>query len=107
MTAYNILFLGASYGSLLATKLLFAGHKVTLVCLPAEAEAINRDGARVRLPVKGRKDLVEIHTPALPGKLTAAGPGAIDPADFDLVGLAMQEPQYRQADVRALLDKIA
>ena len=37
MTAYNVLFLGASYGSLLATKLLFAGHKVTLVAyLPSK-----------------------------------------------------------------------
>jgi len=34
----NILILGASYGSLLATKLLLAGHSVKLVCLPAEAE---------------------------------------------------------------------
>jgi hypothetical protein len=107
MTTYNILFLGASYGSLLATKLLFAGHKVTLVCLPAEQEAINKDGARVRLPVKGRKDLVEVHTSKLPGKLFAAGPTAVNPADFDLVGLAMQEPQYRQAEVRALLDQVA
>ena len=107
MTAYNVLFLGASYGSLLATKLLFAGHKVTLVCLPAEQEAINKDGARVRLPVKGRKDLVEVHTTKLPGKLVAAGPTAVNPAEFDLVGLAMQEPQYRQAEVRALLDLIA
>ena len=107
MTAYNVLFLGASYSSLLATKLLFAGHKVTLVCLPAEQEAINKDGARVRLPVKGRKDLVEVHTTKLPGKLVAAGPTAVNPAEFDLVGLAMQEPQYRQAEVRALLDLIA
>ena len=107
MTAYNVLFLGASYGSLLATKLLFAGHKVTLVCLPAEQEAINKDGARVRLPVKGRKDLVEVHTTKLPGKLVAAGPTAVNPAEFDLIGLAMQEPQYRQAEVRALLDLIA
>ena len=107
MTAYNVLFLGASYGSLLATKLLFAGHKVTLVCLPAEQEAINKDGARVRLPVKGRKDLVEVHTTKLPGKLVADGPTAVNPAEFDLIGLAMQEPQYRQAEVRALLDLIA
>ena len=107
MTVYNVLFLGASYGSLLATKLLFAGHKVTLVCLPAEQEAINKDGARVRLPVKGRKYLVEVHTTKLPGKLVAAGPTAVNPAEFDLVGLAMQEPQYRQAEVRALLDLIA
>ncbi len=30
--AYKILILGASYGSLLGTKLLMAGHDVTLVC---------------------------------------------------------------------------
>ena len=30
--ARNILILGASYGSLLATKLLMAGHNVSLVC---------------------------------------------------------------------------
>ena len=46
MPAYNILILGASYGSLLATKLLFGGHKITMVCLPAEVEAFNNDGAR-------------------------------------------------------------
>ena len=35
---YNVLILGASYGSLLASKMLMAGHNATLVCLPAEAE---------------------------------------------------------------------
>ena len=34
---YKVLIMGASYGSLLATKLLLAGHAVKLVCLPAEA----------------------------------------------------------------------
>jgi hypothetical protein len=104
---YNILILGASYGSLLATKLLFGGHRVTLVCLPAEAEAINQDGVRVRLPIKGRKEPVEIDTRTLPGQLSADGPGAVDPSDYDLVGLAMQEPQYRAAGVRELLGAIA
>ncbi|MFL5215537.1 MAG: ketopantoate reductase family protein [Microvirga sp.] len=103
---YDVLILGASYGSLLGTKLALAGHNVTLVCLPAEAEAINRDGAIVRLPVKGR-DPVEIDSRKAPGKLSAAGPGAVDPADYDLVGLAMQEPQYRSAGVRELLDALA
>src|SRR3954454_10781032 len=42
--ARNILILGASYGSLLATKLLMAGHNVTLVCRKKTAELINRDG---------------------------------------------------------------
>jgi hypothetical protein len=99
--------MGASYGSLLATKLLFGGHNVTLVCLPAEVEAFNRDGARVRLPIKGREGLVEIDSRKLPGKLRAAGPGDVKPSDYDLVGLAMQEPQYRSAGVRELLDAVA
>ena len=106
MAAYKVLILGASYGSLLGTKLAMAGHDVKLVCLPAEAEAINRDGAVVRLPVKGCEP-VEIRSEALPGKLTAEGPAAVNPGDHDLVGLAMQEPQYRSAGVRELLDAVA
>jgi hypothetical protein len=102
---YQTLILGASYGSLLATKLALAGHNTTLVCLPKEVEAINAKGARVRLPVKGRAQPVEIDTRTLPGKVTAAGPTAVDPGTFDLVGLAMQEPQYR--GVRELLDAVA
>ena len=104
---YKILIMGASYGSLLATKLLLAGHTVKLVCLPAEAELINKEGARVRLPVKGRDGLVEIDSRKLPGKLSADGPGAVNPADYDLVALAMQEPQYRSPGVRELLDAVA
>src|SRR5919199_6092019 len=102
---YKALILGASYGSLLGTKLAMAGHDVTLVCLPAEAEAINRDGAVVRLPVKGRGQ-VEIRSKTLPGKVSASGTEGVDPADYDLVGLAMQEPQYRVPAVRDLLDKV-
>ncbi len=107
MTAiFNVLILGASYGSLLATKLAMAGHNATLVFLPAEAEAISRDGAVVRLPVKGC-EAVEIRSNTLPGKITAAGPRSVNPADYHLVGLAMQEPQYGSSGVRELLDAIA
>ena len=105
--AYNILIMGASYGSLLGAKLLLAGHNVTLVCLPVEVELFNADGARVRLPVKGREGLIEIDSRNAPGKLSAAGPGAVDPAGFDLVALAMQEPQYGSPGVRELLDRVA
>jgi hypothetical protein len=107
MKPYNILILGASYGSLLATKLLLAGHTVKLVCLPAEADAINTGGTRVRMPIKGREGLLEVHSWKLPGKLSAEGPGTINPSEYDLVALAMQEPQYRSAGVRELLDAIA
>ncbi len=105
--AHNILILGASYGSLLGTKLLMAGHKVKLVCLPHEAELINKEGTRVRLPVKGREGLVEVDSRKLPGKLSADVPSAIKPKEYDLVALAMQEPQYRAPGVRELLDAIA
>ena len=100
---FSVLIMGASYGSLLATKLLLAGHAVKLVCLPAEAELINQEGTRVRLPVKGRDALVEIDSRRLPGTLSATTPDAVDPAGFDLVALAMQEPQYRAPPVRDLL----
>jgi len=106
-TPYRILILGASYGSLLATKLLLAGHTARLVCLPAEADLINQEGARVRMPVKGRDGLVEVDSRKLPGKLSASGPAGINPSDFDLVALAMQEPQYRSSGVRELLDAVA
>ncbi len=106
-TIYNVLIMGASYGSLLATKLLLAGHTAKLVCLPAEAELINNEGTRVRMPVKGSDGLVELDSRKLPGKLSAAIPGAINPGDYDLVVLAMQEPQYRSPGVRELLDAVA
>ncbi len=107
MATHKVLIMGASYGSLLASKLLFAGHEVTLICLPAEVEAINADGIRVRMPIKGRATPVEIDSRRLPGKVTAAGPAGINPSDYDLVALAMQEPQYRSPGVRELLDAVA
>src|SRR3954452_1065243 len=107
MATYNILMMGAAYGSLLASKMLFGGHKIHHVCLPAEAELINAEGFRVRLPVKGRKDPVILDTRNLPGKVSAAAPKEVNPKDYDLIGLAMQEPQYRSPGVRELLDAVA
>jgi len=104
---HNILILGASYGSLLATKLALAGHHAKMICLPAEAELFNREGAIVRMPVKGRQGLVEVASRALPGRLSAGGPGDARPGDYDLIVLAMQEPQYRSPGVRELTDAVA
>lgn len=107
MSHYNILILGASYGSLLASKMLFGGHNVKLVCLPAEADLINAEGFRVRMPIRGRKDPIEIDSRKLPGKVSAMGTSEVNPKDFDLIGLAMQEPQYGSPGVKELLDAIA
>ena len=104
---YNILLMGASYGSLLASKMLFGGHTIHLVCLPAEADLINAEGFRVRLPVKGRKDPIVLDSRKLPGKVSAGPATGINPKDYDLVGLCMMEPQYRAPGVRELLDSVA
>src|SRR6202521_6174754 len=105
--AYKVLLMGASYGSLLASKILFRAHSVHLVCLPAEADLINAEGFRVRLPIRGRKDQIEIDSRKLPGKVSAGGAAGVNPKDYDLVGLAVHEPQYRSPGVRELLDAVA
>jgi hypothetical protein len=107
MAQYNILIMGAAYGSLLASKMLFGGHKIHHVCLPAEADLINAEGFKVKLPVRGRAEPVLLDSQKLPGKVTAGGAQGVNPADYDLVGLAMQEPQYRSPGVRELLDAVA
>src|ERR1044071_6024589 len=103
----RILVLGASYGSLLATKLLMAGHRVTLVCTAATAGLINREGTRVRFPLKGREAPLEVASKALPGVLAAATPGEVNPGAFDLVVLGMQEAQYGAHGGRELMSRIA
>src|SRR5690349_7407052 len=105
--ARNILILGASYGSLLATKLLMAGHNVTLVCRNKTAELINRDGTEVRIKLRDEAVHRAIFSRDLPGKLDATTPPNVDLSRYDLVGLAMQEPQYTNHTVRVLMIKIA
>jgi hypothetical protein len=105
--ARNILILGASYGSLLATKLLMAGHNVTLVCRKKTAELINREGTEVRIKLRDEPTHRSIFSRDLPGKLDAASPDTVDLSRYDLVGLAMQEPQYTNHTIRVLMVKIA
>ena len=104
---YNVLILGASYGSLFSTKLLLAGHSVTLVCTPPTAELINREGTIVRFPIRGRDTLVEIYSDTLAGQLSASIPEGVEPTEFDLVVLGMQESQYSSAGVREMMARIA
>ena len=105
--ARNILILGASYGSLLATKLLMAGHDVTLVCRKNTAELINRKGTEVRIKLRDEPEHRSIFSRDLPGKLDAAPPQDVDVSRYDLVALAMQEPQYSKHTIRVLMEKIA
>jgi len=107
MNRYRILILGASYSSLLATRLLMAGHRVSLVCTRATADLINREGTRVRFPVKGWEGSLEIASNSLPGSLSAMTPDEADPGEYDLVVLGMQESHYGARGVRGLMQRIA
>ncbi len=95
--ARNILILGASYGSLLGTKLLMAGHNVTLVCRNKTAELINRDGTEVRIKLRDEAMHRAIFSRDLPGKLDAVTPGNVDVSRYDHgrpchAGTAIRQP---------------
>jgi hypothetical protein len=103
----NVLILGASYGSLLGTKLAMAGHRATLVCTDATAALINREGTIVRFPLRHSGSWTDVASKDLPGTVSASSPRAVDVEAFDLVVPAMQDAQYRAPDVRALMRRIA
>lgn len=103
----NILILGASYGSLLAMKLLLAKHNVCLVCRANTADLINNKGVFVEIKPKTQDTPMLIHSQKLAGKLTANVPTKINPSDFDFAVLAMQEAQYNDSPVQKLLCDIA
>ncbi len=105
--AYRILVLGASYGSLFATKCLMAGHDVTLVCRASTADLINTRGTEVRIKLNGEDAPRTIRSTALPGRLDASAPENVALVGYDLVVLAMQEPQYLHHTIRTLLTRIA
>jgi hypothetical protein len=103
---YDVLILGASYGSLFGTKLLMAGHRVSMVCTKPTADLINREGTLVRFPIKGRGAPLDIASKKLSGTLSAATPDAVDPGRFDLIVLGMQEAQYGASGVRELMGRV-
>jgi hypothetical protein len=104
---YRVQVLGASYGCLLASKLLLAGHRVELVCTPAEGELIESDGFRIRIPLARQCESIEVCSRDIGGALSATAPQDADPSRADLTVLAIQEPQYRAPELRALLQRIA
>ena len=58
-------------------------------------------------PSEAAKDWSKFIARAFPARCRPAAPEATIRPSYDLVALAMQEPQYRSPDVRELLDAIA
>lgn len=105
--AYKILILGASYGSLLGTKLLMAGYDVTLVCRRKTADLINAEGTDVRIKLRGEDDHRSFRSHDLPGQLNALSPEEVVAPDYDFCALAMSEPQYCSDAIHDLLRRVA
>jgi len=76
-------------------------------CLSKEAELINHAGTEVRLKLRNESEHRTILSKDLAGSLDAVTPDKVDLARYDLVGLAMQEPQYAAPEVKHLLAQIA
>jgi len=104
---YNILILGASYGSLLGSKFAAAGHNVTLVCRTETAALINSNGTEVRIKLRDEDTHRSLYSQSLAGLTNAVTPENARPEDHDLVCLAMQEPQYSHPSLADLLSRIS
>ena len=91
----------------MGTKLLMAGQDVTLVCRQATADLINGEGTNVRIKLRDEADHRVFRSGDLAGKLDAQTPEQVDPNAYDMVALAMSEPQYCNKSITALLGRIA
>ena len=103
----HILILGASYGSLLGTKLAMAGHDVELVCREKTAALMNDQGTVVLIKLRGEDEHRAISSKGLPGRVRAVTPENVQVNDYDLVAMAMQEPQYGAGAVADLMVRVA
>jgi hypothetical protein len=86
---------------------MMAGHNVTLVCRQKTADLINRDGTEVRIKLRDEAMHRPIFSRDLPGSLDAFPPEDVDLSRYDMVALAMQEPQYANHTIHVLMIKIA
>ncbi len=108
MTTYNVLIMGASYGSLLATKLLFGGHKINDGMPPGRSGGVQQR----RAPGCGcRSEAGRSRSSSTRGNCRASSPPPAPARSIRATTiwspLAMQEPQYRSPGVRELLDAVA
>ena len=107
----DILILGAAYGLLPGSKLSLAGHRVTLIGRSAEIAVMAQRALEVRIAPRRAGPEITLSVPvsdrAAAGRIALMTPGAADPAQHDLIILAMQEPQYHDPKVAELMERIA
>lgn len=90
---------GASYGILVATKLMMAGYDVVCVCRAEEAELLNKDGFIIKIPGYLNQPIT-VFSKSLPGKIFAVEPSDIKKEKISFVFLAMQEAHYSDKNIK-------
>ena len=103
----RVLFLGAAYGIVLGMRIAAAGHRVVFVCREDEIRLIKAGRLALELPARDSPEPLLIHSGDCAFPPDACAPQAVELRDFDLVCLAMQEPQYSSPGIMELLQRIA
>jgi hypothetical protein len=103
----RVLFLGASYGVVLGMRIAAAGHRVVFVCREDEIRLVKAGRVALEVPAKESLEPLLIDSRHCAFPPDACPPEAVEAPDFDLVCLAMQEPQYGASGIRELLQRIA
>ncbi len=102
----RIMILGASYGSLLSTKLLMAGHDVTLICRNGTADLINAEGTEVRIKLRDEDSHRAFVSGDYPGEVDAVTPENARPEDYDMIAWRCRS-SVSAGPVRELLNRVA
>ena len=101
----RVLIMGASYGLLPAMRLALGGHRIELIGREAELAAMASAPLTLDLPARRNGSALRLSQTA--GEtITLASPQQASPEQADLAILAMQEPQYADPAVAALLARL-
>ena len=107
-TPYKILIMGASYGSLLGDQAAAGrAHGASWSACPPKPSSSTAKASACACRSRAARAWSRSIRASCRASCPPAAPEGVDPADYDLVALAMQEPQYRSPGVRELLDAVA
>ena len=108
----HILVLGAAYGLLPALRIAMAGHYVTIMCRAEERHALAEHGATITFMRRDGREGHVYHMPAEEKQadrlyqLGLVGPDC-DPFLYDMIFIALSEPQTAVSEISSLFSKIA
>tara|TARA_B110000305_G_C19406756_1_gene623198 strand:- start:806 stop:1852 length:1047 start_codon:yes stop_codon:yes gene_type:complete len=104
---YNCLIVGASYGSLLAMKLIMAGHSVKIVGQNHEVDAINKKGINVSIKTKLKQKKLILNSKNYSKNLKAIDSSKVNCKEIDIAFFALKEIHFSQNNIIELVKQLA